>query len=160
MLFLKHQVLDLEDIVYVMMPAESLRREGIKGMVSRLERCAARCDKSERALCLIAFCAARREQIAVGISNSEIHAEHDPLIQNQRWLYLENAVKTRFEGPLTHIEDGILSLKEYLKANDLRAATSVYGVFISGVDGQDENREVILDIYVGIDKNVQLNSLM
>ena len=160
MLFLKHQILDMEDVVCTVIPASPLRREDFTKAVSLINANTRRRYESDPARVLIVFHSGQ-SQAVVGISNSEIKTKpkSHSLVQSQRWIYLESAVKTRFEGLLEQAFDGVAALERYLEEQGLRAITSVYGVFLSGVGEDEENREVILDLYIGIDKNVVLNIL-
>ena len=158
MLFLKYQVFDSEDVVYTVIPAEPLRQREVVKAIFLLKTYTKRQNESEPARCLIVF-PFGKNRAAVGFSNSTIQdgTESLPLLRRQNRIYLENAVKTRYEGPFKNVWNGISNLEKYLQDKGFRSITSVYCVMRTEIPVHDEEQDVILDLYAGVDKNVVLD---
>ena len=69
-------------------------------------------------------------------------------------IHLAQAVKTRHEGPLSDLGDSLLRIMQYLDKRKLSPITPFCCKVLAGLDDPADTRNMIMDIYVGVNINV------
>jgi len=156
MQFIKHQILDLDDIVYTMIPSANFRSEDILQAIGLLISNTKQCGNSTRMRYLIEI-SPDRSHTLIGVSDSIQNNSASARLWYQKKVHLENAVKTRYEGSFAKVSNGISKLSEYLREQNLKPATAFYTVVHTHIRTEEEIQNSISDIYIGIDKNVVLS---
>ena len=81
------------------------------------------------------------------------HSNADDRYKFKEKLHLESALKIRHEGDWDMLENTIQCLDQFIEKRDLTRITTYYCSVLTGLE-DDELRDVIVDVYVGLSQNI------
>lgn len=152
MQIVRHQMLDLQNMVYCETNIDSSDARTIAKKVHELEQAfGVRKEKK------ILFVLKRNNESAV-IEAILFPIDSPDSIKDSRYklkrkMHIESAVKIRHEGDWNMLENTIECLNYFIAKQELKKITTYYCSVLTGLN-RDELRDVIVDIYVGVSRNI------
>ena len=149
---LRHQILDLINVVYCETNIDSSDACAIANEVNELVKVFGIREGKKLWFVL------RRNQDCAAIE--AILFPIDPPASKKGSLYtirerihIESAVKIRHEGDWDLLEETVAYLDRYIEEHNLTMITTYYCSVLAGLE-HDGLRDVIVDIYVGVSRNI------
>ncbi len=83
--------------------------------------------------------------------NGEISAYEG--VECKSRLYIENAVRARYEGDFMEVWQGVEELEQYIRRQKFLQITDAYCMVLYGLDNVEDLKNTIVNIYCGVSKN-------